>query len=452
MKWYPAGHDFGNAEVGSVIIVSKSEQRRHSMPTAFCRVDVNVINNLTNQEVQLQQKPEPKKGRGKAAKAPAKPSSQPQSKETEACVIQFHGESIAYAVGEYALAQGKRIWTGRGDHLRYATKHSVRGLIANIATRISDKEFGLYVVTGLPGDLFMKHRDLRQAIKKELDGTYDFSIDGSEQRRCVVEVATVVMEGAGALIAYADKTPVAKTAQCGIIDIGGGTTDLYAQRGSAPITEYCQSERVGVETAAQILRQIFEQRYPNRALTDGEVREIMFAFASGKAGEYPSLTYFGETVPVTELQEMAEEAVDTTGAEITSFIASAWREADGGARFAPLLLIGGGYKYFLLLVKKRIPHIVDLLDVEDEDKEQAEPLLDPVYANATGYAILAARLLAKKNKDEAEAAAVREQATVSEGPVNQQTQEEETPHAEQADQKEMAAVASVPEHDRYWNA
>ena len=463
MKWYATGHDFGNNEVGTVTILSKNEQWMHTMPTAFCRVDVDVIKNLNNQEVQLQQQKEPaKKGRGKAAKVPAKAVSQkPKDAEVpEASVIQFMNESLAYAVGNYALSQGKRVWTGRGDDLRYATKHSVRGLIANVATRIPDKEFGLYVVTGLPGDLIMKHgMSLRQAIKKELDGTYDFSIDGGEQRRCVIEVATVVMEGAGALVAYTDRFPVSKTALCGVIDIGGGTTDLYAQRNGAPVTEYCQSDRNGVETAAQILRQIFEKKYPDRALSDEEVREIMFAFSNDNPSEFPfpTITYYGQAVPATELAAMAEEATDIAGDEITSFIASAWRQAHGGAGFSPLVLIGGGYHYFFKKIKERIPHVVDLLDITGNDDDgNKEDMLDPVYANARGYAILASRFLKKKMEAEAAAAAAaKEQGQVVEGSVNQNIQESEEcipDEEQQADQKEVAATTVPESHDRYWNA
>src|SRR5205823_2710016 len=101
---------------------------------------------------------------------------------------------------------------------------------------IPDTEFGLYVVTGLPAETYIKNMALRNNIKTALDGTHVFTMDNNKSfRRVTIEVATVVMEGAGALIAYGDKA-ANKTTESAVIDIGGRTTDLYVARGQVPVT------------------------------------------------------------------------------------------------------------------------------------------------------------------------------------------------------------------------
>ena len=66
--------------------------------------------------------------------------------------------------------------------------------------------------------------------------------------------------------------------------------------------------------------------------------------------------------------------------DIVGFISATWR--DGIARFTPILLIGGGAYYFFDAIKNRIDHVM----VHE----------DPTFANAIGYATLAARKLLKK--------------------------------------------------------
>src|SRR5690349_5909920 len=120
MKWYPYGHDFGNAELGGVTVVN-GKIRSLNVPTAFAKVDTNAMRNLG---INVDQ--------------------------DDVHVIQFHDEEAAYAVGDLALQQAIDAYHGRGDIRRYASKYSLRGLLAIATTLIPDDEFGLYVVTGLP--------------------------------------------------------------------------------------------------------------------------------------------------------------------------------------------------------------------------------------------------------------------------------------------------------------
>ena len=355
MKWYPYGHDFGTSKIGGVTVLSNGTTRSCSIPTAFAKADINAMHNLG---VKVDQSNTP--------------------------VIQFQGEAMAYAIGELALQQTIEVYQGRGDIQRYAGKYSLRGLLAMAASLIPDTEFGLSVVTGLPAETFIKNIALRNNIKAALDGTHTFTMDLGKTFRCVtVEVATVVMEGAGALITYGDKS-MSKTTESAVIDIGGRTTDLYVARGQVPVTDYCKGKPLGVESATQMLMDTFEGKY-DRSLSLLEAREIMHAYASNGQLGYPDISVYGRTVSTHILEQLATEAVMQVGSEIVSFIASAWRQSDRdavAASFKPVLHIGGGVYYFYNLLKQRIPHI-------------SRPD-DPIHANAFGYCNLAGRLLIRK--------------------------------------------------------
>ena len=355
MKWYPYGHDFGTSKIGGVTVLSNGTTRSCSIPTAFAKADINAMHNLG---VKVDQSNTP--------------------------VIQFQGEAMAYAIGELALQQTIDVYRGRGDIQRYASKYSLRGLLAVAASLIPDTEFGLSVVTGLPAETYIKNMALRNNIKAALDGTHVFSMDiGKTFRHVTVEVATVVMEGAGALITYGDKS-MSKTTESAVIDIGGRTTDLYVARGQVPVTDYCNGKPLGVESATQMLMDTFESKY-DRSLSLLEAREIMHAYASNGHLSYPDIAVYGRTVSTHILEQLATEAVMQVGSEIVSFIASAWRQSDRdavAASFKPVLHIGGGVYYFYNLLKQRIPHI-------------SRPD-DPIHANAIGYCNLAGRLLMRK--------------------------------------------------------
>src|SRR5947207_274963 len=354
MKWYPYGHDFGNSQVGGVTVLNGRMCSR-SIPTAFAKADTNAMRNLG---IKVDQ--------------------------SNTHIFQFHGEAMAYTVGELALQQAVDVYHGRGDIQRYASKYSLRGLLTVAASLIPDTEFGLYVVTGLPAETYIKNMALRTNIKDALDGTHVFTMDnGKTFRRVTVEVATVVMEGAGALIAYGDKS-ISKTTESAVIDIGGRTIGLYVARGQVPVTEYCKGKPLGVESATQMFMDTFESKY-NRSLSLLEAREIMYAYASHGRLSYPDIAVYGKPISVQELDRLVTEAVTQVGSELVSFSASAWRQSDRDAVAASFILvlhIGGGVYYFHNLLKQRIPH----LSLPD----------DPNHANVLGYSNLAGRLLIRK--------------------------------------------------------
>jgi plasmid segregation protein ParM len=356
MKWYAYGHDFGNSEIGGAVLTAgMPAPRAMSIPTAFAKVDVTAMRNL-----------------GINVEAPGNH------------LMQLEDDEFTYAVGDLALTQGGRdIWNGRSDIGRYANKHSVRGMLTVATQMIPDRQFGLYVVTGLPTETFVKNADLRERIKKELSGTYTFTTDnGKSYRTAVIEVGTVVMEGAGALIYYGDRN--SKSKDSAVIDVGGRTIDLYVAHGQVPQTTLCKGKPLGVEAAAALLKESCERKY-DCTLSDLETRQILRAYAANDITAYPDITSFGKQVNPLNLSQLVKSAVTEVGQEILSFIAAAWNESDQGkfgSRFSPLLNIGGGVFYFHNILKERIPHLT-------------RPS-DPVHANALGYCTLAGHQLGRK--------------------------------------------------------
>lgn len=352
MKWYPYGHDFGNAQIGGVTMLEQGIASR-SIPTAFAAVDLTTLRGLGVDT-------------------------------STSLIVRFQSEAISSAIGDLAMEQSASPWTGHGFIGRYASPYSLRGLLAVAASLIPDPEFGLLVVTGLPAETYIKNMDLRQRVKQTLNGTYTVTIDGGQHWRTIqVEVALVVMEGAGALIAYGDKT-AGKTTESAVIDIGGRTTDLYVSRGQVPQTEYCQGKPLGVESATQLLMGTFEARY-QRPLSRSEAHRVMRAIVSQGQTLLPEVTVYGNAVDPLQIEQLAQEAVAQIGMEIVSFVASAWRQSDRGAvaaSFKPVLAIGGGVYYFYTALKEQIPHLARTSD--------------PIHANAYGYCTLAARLLARQ--------------------------------------------------------
>lgn len=355
MKIYPYGHDFGNTEVGGVLF-GKGEQIKASVPTAFCRVDPSLMKNLGGVDVSEHRE-------------------FPENLKTLAVQLN-KTDPTAYAFGQLALTQNVTVWSGRRDEGRYATPYSVRAICAISGSMIPDQKYGLHVVTGLPADLFMKRPSLREEIRAALNGEHIFTLDGGKSwRTAVIEVASVVMEGAGTMIAYGGKA----TSERAVIDIGGGTTDLYVEnQDGVPLTDYCRNTQLAVEAATDIMATSVERKY--RALTALEARSVMHAHvAPVRRKTYPNLTCFGKSIPAQDLAVFCEQAIDQVAQDLTSFVSSVWGNA---SRFDPILLIGGGYYYFFQALKKRIPH----LTFPD----------DPVHANAIGYATLAQRFLSRK--------------------------------------------------------
>ncbi len=109
MKWYPYGHDFGNAEMGGVTALRNGPMLARSIPTAFMKADVTALSGL---------------GVDTAS----------------AHILWLQGEEISYAIGELALQQAIEQWNGRGDIQHYASAYSLRGLLTIASSLIPNRD------------------------------------------------------------------------------------------------------------------------------------------------------------------------------------------------------------------------------------------------------------------------------------------------------------------------
>src|SRR5207237_10244412 len=96
MKWYPYGHEFGNAEMRGVTVLQGMNVSR-SAPTAFAKADVNAMHNLG---VNVDQ--------------------------SDTHVMRFHGEEMPYAVGGLSLQQAVDVYQAGRDMQRSASKCRLR--------------------------------------------------------------------------------------------------------------------------------------------------------------------------------------------------------------------------------------------------------------------------------------------------------------------------------------
>lgn len=351
LSTYAYGHDFGNAETCGVLF-EHGIQRAISLPSATA---LGSLHDLVQVRSALG---------GNGTGAPAEVIKQGEY------VLEHHGNELF--VGTLALKHARNATTARGDVNRYASVRSLHLLLAASASLISQAEYQLNVVTGLPVETF-PHVEIRKQVKAALEGEHRFVLNGVP-RLAVVRVTKVIMEGAGAIIAYGATDDILQ----GCIDIGGQTTDLFAAEGQTPTLHLCKGKGVGVEAVADLLSQQFQARY-HRPLKLQETRALLHAHV--KTRTYKPLAVNGRTVAEDELRPLLEQALTTIGHEIASFVGTTWKTAEDGSvgsDIAKLLLVGGGAYYFGEALRTRIPHLI----IPQQ----------PELANAIGYAALAEQL------------------------------------------------------------
>lgn len=347
------GFDYGNAETCGYL-VENGNKRTKVMPSSIS----------TGSLVDLSEK------RGASGDVYYRPV---DSLKTDEYVIEFGGAE--YFVGNLALQESRTASTGRGDVNRYWSQKALAMLLAISGSMIGNTEYELFVVTGLPVETFTQEN--RQKVKEALDGDHIYKLNGHE-RRAVIHVMRVVMEGAGSLIAYGKNENVLQ----GVIDIGGRTTDLYAAEGQKAIAEMCKGKPLGVESIADSLSVKFNAFY-GRQLKASETRKLLRAYLGVE--DFPTLQAFGKVAGEERVRAWIKTSVEEIANEIISFLSMAWNSSERGAvaaDIAPVLLIGGGAYYFARSIKNRVPHVV--------------VPMRPETANAEGYTALANVLMQKE--------------------------------------------------------
>lgn len=346
MHTYAYGHDFGNSETCSAMVVNGTMLTTR-IPSLTALANTKKYQALGNTSFDIDD------------------------------FIYTDADTELY-VGKLALEQTNTASSSIGDIERYASSKSLQLLLTSAASLSKEPKFGVNVVTGLPIQTFIGNGDLRKNIIHTLNGVHEFTLNGKS--RCIdVNVSTIVMEGAGAMVLYGNS----KTSEQAVIDIGGRTTDLYVTRGQKPIERMCNNKALGVEIAAQRFNERFENRY-HRPLTQYELKEIFNAYIMHKK-TLPVIKVDGMTV--TNVREMVVQAINEIAKEIVSFISTVWNVSESGkvaSGFDSIMIIGGGSYYFADIIKAKIPH-ANIVDT-------------PELANVIGYAKVAERTLQRQMK------------------------------------------------------
>jgi Actin like proteins N terminal domain/Archaeal actin homologue MreB-like, C-terminal len=351
------GFDPGNSETSVVITCANGEQKTHAIPSYVSRGSYDELVRFRTMS---------------GGNHTTHPSEILRSKE----YVLASGTAEFY-VGELAVNQGRHATAARGDINRYWSPRALQLLLAAVGALIPDAGYEAHVVTGLPIETYSGQN--RRKVRACLEGEHRYILNG-HQRLAVVRVEKVIMEGAGAMIACGDDRSVRQA----VIDIGGRTTDLYTADGQIPLVALCSGTALGVELAADLLNDKIQVQC-GRTLTPREMRVILHATTG--SGQYPPVFANGQELNPIDLRRWTEEALQSVGHDITTFLGQTWASGELGAvatDLARVLLVGGGAYYFYRNVATLIPHVV--------------VPRHPEMANALGYAALTHHLRLRREE------------------------------------------------------
>ncbi len=377
---YCLGFDFGNAETGAALF---EPERGYSRSVTLPSVTApGRLSDLI---------------RTRAGLGMDSLSDRPETSVPHALPLRSHEyvlecDGSEWFVGDLALTQARDGSAARGDISRYWSRRALHLLLVASAALLAPSlaEYELLVVTGLPVETF--NAQTRKKVRAALEGTHPFTFNG-RSRIAHVRVASVMMEGAGALIAHGETRSITQ----GCIDVGGRTTDLFVASGQQPILPLCQGKPLGVESVTDWVSQRFEDRY-RRPLKAAERRAILRAYVcrrhlsplSNLPEPEPTLYASGVAVSYEEIDAWCQALFTEAGAEIAAFVGAAWNSSETGAvgaDIAQVLLVGGGAYYVAAALRERIPHL------------HVPPR--PELANALGYGALAHELLRRERAGQA---------------------------------------------------
>lgn len=256
----------------------------------------------------------------------------------------LHHQGGDLFVGRLALEDARGATTGRGDPARYWNGHTLR-LLLTACGRLFKGDVRVRLITGLPVKVWSE--ETKRKVQQSLVGEHTYLFAGKE-RRTIVEAVGVLMEGAAVLHDVATE-PVEQ----GVIDVGGGSTDLFWALGRKPRYERCDGLAEGVAQIGDLLVQkVLAQG--GRRLTSEEVRQVLWAAATG--APLPTLYSGGQAL---HLNGEVMDAVTDVGERLTAFVRNVWADEDGrvASSAAHVRLIGGGAYYLKAVFKRDIPHL-----------------------------------------------------------------------------------------------
>lgn len=349
------GHDYGNSETCAVVS-GRGVRVEYRMPS--------ITADGSWQEIETAAR-----GLGKAVT---------ETLADNHCVLSYELRSpsgvrtVEKYLGQTVFDFGKKPQETRGDISRYWSNGYSREMLMGLSGLIiPDEEYGLHVVTGLPIATFQADPSHADKIQQALLGAHAFRLNGRE-RLVHVESVKVIMEGAGALIAYGTTADQLQ----GVVDLGGRTTDLFVAKGQRPRPALCKGEALGVAAAAEKFNARFQARF-GRPLSLESRLELLRQHVK-QHPYHPVLDVRRERVPSEQLHALIEAALREVGQAIATFVATAWTDSEAGdvaTDLTTILLVGGGAHYFAQDIQARLPH--------------ASLVHRPEMANAQGYANLA---------------------------------------------------------------
>lgn len=340
------GHDFGNSE-NCGVLTAQSGRIERRLPS------VTAIGSWKTVEATAA-------GMGKSVRDILAPAHY---------VLEYddNGRRIEKVVGQKVYDDGSQPTFTNGDSSRYwVNNYSLEFLMVSSASVLSQREYGLHVVTGLPISIYLEDASNRLRVEHALKGTHVFWFNG-EQRTLHVESVKVIMEGAGALIAWGSNDEVLQ----GVIDIGGHTTDLYVANGMKPQASNSKGFSKGVIKASERFSALFREAC-NTTLPVNVCNQLLLQHVSGKP--YKGINdKFGNRVPVDRVHALLAIAIREIGQEIAGEVIRLWDSIL--SQVDVVLIVGGGAHYFAEEIQARIP--------------KATVPYVPEMANCYGYDMLA---------------------------------------------------------------
>jgi plasmid segregation protein ParM len=349
---YAYGHDFGNSETCAVLIAQSGRFEKRIPSVASIGSWRKVIATA--------------RGAGREVEDILAPHHYVLEYDNP-----MEGRRVEKYIGQKVFDDGAKPLDTHGDSARYWTNnYNLEMLMTSAASMIPQHEFGLHVVTGLPISIYLDDTENAERVRRSLLGTHVFSLNGI-QRVMHVEGVKVIMEGAGALIAYGSNHDVLQ----GVIDIGGRTTDLYVARGQKPRPANSKGFPLGVASAAARFSEKFRDAF--HYTPSFEMRmDLLRQHVAGVP--YRSINdKYGIRIPDERLRALIDTSLREIGQEIATQVSAAWD--DVLLEFETILLVGGGAHYFATDIAARL--------------RKAHTTPKPELANAAGYASLADAVL-----------------------------------------------------------
>ncbi len=346
IKTYAYGHDFGNSDTNGVMIGNGWHQERQ-IPSVFAPGSWGDVENMA-------------KSAGKSINE--------YLQFGHYCLeyVNEQDRTIEKYVGSKVFDDRLEPMTTRADQERYwRNGYSKEALMVGSGSCVQDEAYNLHVVTGLPIKLYTQ--DNARLVQNALKGTHTYRLNGA-WRTVTVESVRVIMEGAGALIAYG--TGQGDSME-GVIDIGGETTDLYVARSMRPYKALIRGTRLGVANIADKLGEKFQQDFHRslnldtcNVLLRQHVNRMPYIQIKDRNHMY---------IDPAELANLIENAISEIGTQIATFVSQIWGE--NVFDMQRILIVGGGAHYFKPAIVERF--------------RNARSIPKPEMANAAGYASMA---------------------------------------------------------------